>query len=122
MNEVTKTLKEVEKTLNGLLESMAGEKAKAIEEAIGKLSEVDVEIRKALDEIEPIKQEDFEMHNKLSEETNKLIDEAASGHTEEEDEEEPDEERPKRIVIRVHGVIRPMPIPVPFFPFGFLPF
>lgn len=122
MNEVTKTLKEVEKTLNGLLETMAGDKAKAIEEAIGKLSEVDVEIRKALDEIEPIKQEDFEMHNKLSEETNKLIDEAASGHAEEENEEEPEEDKPKRIVIRVQGVIRPMPIPVPFFPFGFLPF
>ena len=78
MKDMQKKLKEIEKSLTEILDSMAGDKSPAIQNALSKLADVDIEIRKALDEIEPIKQEDFEAHNKLANEANKLIEEVAA--------------------------------------------
>ena len=123
MNNVKKTLSEVENLLSGLLKELAGEKAKPIEDVLGKLADIDIEIRNALDEIEPIKQEDFDNHNKLADEANKLISEVAADAKEEEDEDDDDDEPVRHVTVHVR-VIRSCPppcFPMPL-PFWFLPF
>lgn len=127
MKDMQKKLKEIEKSLTEILDSMAGDKSPAIQNALSKLADVDIEIRKALDEIEPIKQEDFEAHNKLANEANKLIEEVAAENVkgdeaenvkgdEEEDEEEC--ECPMRHMVVHVRVVHCMPrpcLPIPWF-------
>lgn len=119
MKDMQKKLKEIEKSLTEILDSMAGDKSPAIQNALSKLADVDVEIRKAIDEIEPIKQEDFDAHNKLANEANKLIEEVAAENVkgDEEDEEEECECPLRHMVVHVkvvHCMPRPC-LPIPWF-------
>jgi len=119
MNNMQKKLKEIEKSLTEILDSMAGDKSPAIQNALSKLADVDIEIRKALDEIEPIKQEDFEAHNKLANEANKLIEEVAAENVKSDEEEEEEEcECPLRHMVVHVRVVHCMPrpcLPIPWF-------
>ena len=48
MKDMQKKLKEIEKSLTEILDSMAGDKSPAIQNALSKLADVDIEIRKAV--------------------------------------------------------------------------
>lgn len=120
--DFNKKLEEMVKTVNEMIDVLAKEKSPEIQETVAKLSEVDVKLKHAIEELEKLDANDVETHNDLAEKLDKLLDEVVAEKETSEKEQKPEEpkepkeeEEPKHIVIHVKGVVmRPMPIPFPF--------
>lgn len=120
--DISKKMEEMVEAVNAMVDAIAKEKSPEIKDAVAKLSEVDVKLKHAIEELEKLDANDVETHNDLAEKLDKLLDEVVAEKETPEKEQKPEEpkepkeeEEPKHIVIHVKGVVmRSMPIPFPF--------